>query len=319
MPCTGLDADETGSLTYPGFPPLPISTFNGDGFSDSGPPQQPIPIDAEGLILAEDGSWWTSDEYGPYVYHFDSNGKMIDAIRPPDAILPLRNGLVSFSANSPPKYFVKDAVSPADPTQGRQNNQGFEGLTISPDGKDLYALIQSACIQEGGTSNPTRRNARLVHYQLPNGGKFNHDDNWKRATQTANYVGEYVVQLPFFTNANGATRVAAQSEIHYISPTQFLILPRDSGAGHGLPSSLSLFRHVDIFDISSATNIRGPTYDGFNDAIASTLLNEKWESLALASVDGGDDGDANDQYFLLSISDNDFVTQNGMFLGFSSV
>jgi hypothetical protein len=342
MPCTGLDADATGSLNYPGFPPLPISTFTGDGFGGSGPVHRRVPIDAEGLILAEDGSWWTSDEYGPYAYHFDSDGKMIGAIRPPDAILPVRNGSVSFSGNSPSPYIQRPAVIPANPTHGRQNNQGFEGLTISPDGKDLYALMQSACIHEGGASSSTRRYARLVHYHLSNG---------------ANYVGEYVVPLPLFKNADGDTRVAAQSEIHYISPTQFLFLPRDSGAGHGQDSSLSLFRHADIFDISGATNVAGPTYDGFDGSIASTsgvlkpeikpatvcsfidfnindqlnrfgvrnggaqdanLLNEKWESLALASVDGGDDGDANDQYFLLSLSDNDFITQNGMFVGFSS-
>lgn len=138
--------------------------------------------------------------------------------------------------------------------------------------------------------------------------------------------------------------------MHYLSLTQFLFLPRDSGAGHGQSSSLSLFRHADIFDISNATNIASPTYDSFNASIASTsgvlkstitpatycgfidyninaqlnrfgvhnggaqdskLLNEKWESLALAPVNGGDGCDENDEYFLLSMSDNDFITQNG--------
>ena len=355
-PCTGLDADGTGSLSYPGFPPLPVATFNGDGFSDQGPVVKRIPIDAEGLILAEDGSWWTSDEYGPYIYHFNSNGIMIGAIRPPDAILPMRNGLVSFSADSPSRISgLLHDVDPPSPTQGRQNNQGFEGLTISPDGKDLYALVQSACVQEGGTSNPTRRYSRLVHYQLPNGNHYSHDE---RATQTVNYVGEYVVPLPFFTDAAGRTRVAAQSEIHYISSTQFLILPRDSGVGRGQPLNTSVYRHADIFDISHATNIAGPTYDATDHAIASTsgvlnsaitpatscsfidfninaqlnrfgvhngdpqdstLLNEKWESFALVALDGDDEHDENDEYFLLSLSDNDFVTQNGMFLCFSSI
>jgi hypothetical protein len=63
-----------------------VSTFSGDGFGGPGPAQQKrIPIDAEGLALANDGGFWVSDEYGPYVYHFDTAGKMIGAIRPPDA------------------------------------------------------------------------------------------------------------------------------------------------------------------------------------------------------------------------------------------
>ena len=141
--------------------------------------------------------------------------------------------------------------------------------------------------------------------------------------------------LPFSTDSTGKTKAAAQSDMHYISPTQFFFLPRDSNAGYGRSSFLSLFRHADIFDISSATNVAGSTYDGFNNPIASTsgvlkagitpatycsfidyninaqlnrfgvhnggaqdstLLNEKWESLVLACVHGGDNGDENDQY-----------------------
>ena len=156
MPCIGLDADGTRFLSYPGFPQLPVATYTGDGFGGPGPGGKRIPIDAEGLFLEEDGSWWTGDEYGPYVYHFDSNEIMIGAIRPPDAILPLRNGSVSVSADSPLEYIVEsDDVIPANPTQGRQNNQGFEGLAVSPHGKNLYVLLQSACEQEGRISNPT--------------------------------------------------------------------------------------------------------------------------------------------------------------------
>lgn len=39
----------------------------------------------------------------------------------------------------------------------------------------------------------------------------------------------------------------------------------------------------------------------------NSLLNEKWESLVLVPVDDG----KKDEYFLIVISDNDFITQNG--------
>lgn len=39
------------------------------------------------------------------------------------------------------------------------------------------------------------------------------------------------------------------------------------------------------------------------------LLNEKWENIALVLVDGDhDESDTNEEYFLFSLSDNDFVT-----------
>lgn len=49
-------------------------------------------IDSEGLVFMSDGTFWVSDEYGPYVYHFGSGGKMKYAIRPPNAYIPIRNG-----------------------------------------------------------------------------------------------------------------------------------------------------------------------------------------------------------------------------------
>lgn len=159
-PCTGLDADGVGHLSYPGFPGLPVATYTGDGFGNPGPGGKRIPIDSEGLILNADGGFWVSDEYGPYVYRFDCEGKMIGAIRPPDAIIPMRNGTESLSADSPPFYVnngTGDDVSPADNPTGRDNNHGFEGLTISADGKTLYVLLQAAANQEGGLAKQTER------------------------------------------------------------------------------------------------------------------------------------------------------------------
>jgi len=168
----------------------------------------------------------------------------------------------SFSSNNPPIYDPSIIPNPADPDHGRQNNQGFEGLTLSPDGKTLWVMLQSAARQDGGASSSKRRNTRFLKYSLKKkkGGKSHrrHDDDDK---VEVTYEAEYVVPLPTFTNANGATRVAAQSEIHYISDTQFFVLPRDSSVGRGYADTSSRYRHVDIVDISGATNIKGSKFD----------------------------------------------------------
>jgi hypothetical protein len=341
-PVTGLDPDFTGPyLSFPGFPSLPSATFPGDGFGGEGPGGRRVSLDSEGLVLNKDSSFWISDEYGAYIYLFSPTGQMLSAIRPPDAVIPRRNGTESFSAGSPPRYDPDRKVIPRDPDTGRSNNQGLEGLTASPDGKMLYALMQSALMQEGGAKASTRRFARLLQYDVSNPSK-------------PVYQAEYVVPLPF----SDGTRVAAQSEIKFISPTQFLVLARDSGAGAGQSDTQSLYRHADVFDISAATNIKGPQYDSANSSIASTagelksgitpatycswldynvnselgkfglhnggaqdsdLLNEKWESFALmpAHPDSdyrggcGKNRDRCDEYFLFSWSDNDFITTNG--------
>lgn len=202
-------------------------------------------------------------------------------------------------------------------------------------------------IQDGGPNNPFRRQARLLQYSISNPNK-------------PTLEKEYVVTLPLYTDPTSKKtprKVAGQSEIHYLTPTQFLILSRDSGFGRGQDNSQSLYRHIDIFDISSATNIASPSNDDVaNGSIASStgvlepgvtaatycsfldfnvngelgkfglhngggqdagLLNEKWESIAVVPVDGkkGRDG----EYFVFSVSDNDFITQDGesrcVFLG----
>ena len=214
-------------------------------------------------------------------------------------------------------------------------------MTASADGKTLYALLQSALDQEGGPNNPNRLQARLLEYDISD-------------ISNPQYKAEFVVTLPLYPSSK-SSKVAAQSDIHSLGNGQFLVLARDSGAGHGQSSSTSVYRHADIFDISGssgATNIKSKANDAVDGSIASgsgaldkgikaaeyctfldynvnselgkfglhnggaqdqNLLNEKWESLAMVPVNGKDGGDG--EWFLFSLSDNDFITQNGMIDG----
>ncbi|HWU54226.1 MAG TPA: esterase-like activity of phytase family protein, partial [Rhizomicrobium sp.] len=332
---TGLDPvgvrPASGNL-----PPLPIAS-NGK-----------ISVDDEGVVYPGDGTMWVSDEYGPYVYHYNASGKLIGAIRPPEAFIPKRlSGGVpvdDFSANAPPQG---QTYNKGNPVSGRQNNQGAEGLAISPDGKTLFILLQSALIQDlnatsSTTIRNTRRNARLLAYDI--------------SGATPALTGEYVVQLPLF----GAGLTAAQSELKALNDHQFLVLARDSGAGHGLATAASVYRSVDLIDITGATNIAnaatGTDYDNpdpvtkafhpvapngvldpsitpvayqkfldINDATQlakfglrngtpndDNNLAEKWEALAVLPT--FDKQNPND-YFLVVGSDNDFITQDGHMLG----
>jgi hypothetical protein len=152
---------------------------------------------------------------------------MVAAIRPADVMIPMRNGTESFSADSPPYFDNKgagDDVYPADNPTGRDNNHGFEGLTVTGDGNTLYALMQAALNQEGGTGKQTERYTRLVKYDL--------------SVPTApKYAREFVVPLPLYNDPTAKAcknpKVAAQSEIFDIQDGQFFVLARDSGAGHG--------------------------------------------------------------------------------------
>lgn len=77
-------------------------------------------LDPEGLVLAPDGSFWVSDEYGPHLVHFDATGKTIERLNP-----------FSTSARKLPLVFAR-----------RRANRGMEGLAITPDGKTLVGIMQ---------------------------------------------------------------------------------------------------------------------------------------------------------------------------------
>ncbi len=293
-----------------------------------------ISLDNEAIARLADGSMLISDEYGPNIYHFTAEGRLVSATQPPAALIPMRDGKPNFASNNPGPG--DKAPDPKDPQTGRQNNQGLEGMAMTPDGKTVIAVLQSATRQDGGDSSSTRQNTRALFYDATD------VDHLK-------LVHEYVVQLPVFTDAKGKTAVAAQSEIVALSPTAFLMLARDSNNGYGVKGDTSLHRGIDLVDVSAATDIASTSFDAdkpvapkgvldpsvtpakrtpfidLNDKAQLARfglhngapndrndLSEKWEAMSLASVL---DPKLPDDYFLFVANDNDFLTQDGFQVG----
>src|SRR5215471_19959496 len=146
---TGLDPDGIRRAAN-GFPDLPQAS-NGR-----------VSIDSESLALLPDGGFFIGDEYGPYVYRFSAAGRLVAALRPPEAFIPRRQGKDNFSSNNPGPG--ASAPEPPNPERGRSNNQGFEGLSVTPGGRFLVAVLQSATRQDSGALPELRRYTRLLYY-----------------------------------------------------------------------------------------------------------------------------------------------------------
>ncbi|MDB5740008.1 MAG: uncharacterized protein JWP16_1048, partial [Alphaproteobacteria bacterium] len=151
-----------------GLPDLPVAA-NGH-----------VSLDNESVAPAGKGGFWIGEEYGPYVYRYDAGGRMTGAIRPPDAFIPMRAGKENFSSNNPPRGTQYDS---GDPDTGRQNNQGFEGMSVSPDGRTLFVVNQSALRQDldPADAKASSRNVRLLVNDIAGAPRL---------------VQEYSVQLP---------------------------------------------------------------------------------------------------------------------------
>jgi hypothetical protein len=92
-------------------------------------PASPNGYDSEGLVAQRDGTFWVSDEYGPFITHFRADGRAIERLSPFDGSLPKEL-----------KYRVP--------------NKGMEGLALTPDGQTLVGIMQSALQQPDLTKKP---------------------------------------------------------------------------------------------------------------------------------------------------------------------
>jgi Esterase-like activity of phytase/Bacterial Ig domain len=184
--------------------------------------KDPYGYDSEGLVALPDGTFWVSDEYGPYITHFDANGFELGRLTP--------------YKNSPDNKFHKIiGYLPAD-LANRIKNKGMEGLTITPDGSTLVGAMQSA-LQEpdlGTIKGANVAATRIITVNL-------------HTLQTKQYL--YLLDNP-------ATTGDANSEITALSNTQFLVDERD---GNFEPFAAKTLYEVDI---NGATDITGLTIGG---------------------------------------------------------
>ncbi|MEK7948955.1 SdiA-regulated domain-containing protein [Luteolibacter soli] len=243
---TGLNPSPTGNKTLFGQTVGTVQAANGPG----GAQEDLLCIDSEAVYLFPDGSGYFSDEYGTYIVRFDATKKITGMTQLPGAAQPFRPA-------GTPNF---DSVTA--PTTGRRNNQGLEGMSVSPDGTLLFAMLQSATVQDtNGAQQQTRNNARLFVYNIVGPNREN-----------PQIIGEYVVKLPQIDlNPNAAPSAldgtAAQSEIVALSNSSFLMLPRDANGLGKLNSTAITFKSVQLVDFASATNILGQ-YDGVTDQIS---------------------------------------------------
>jgi hypothetical protein len=106
----------------------------------------------------------------------------------------------------------------------------MEGLAISPDGKKLYGIMQSALLQDGALDAANSRvglNNRIVEIDVEDGA-----------------IREFV--YPLDDRSNGVSEIVA------VNANEFLVLERDGRAGAN-----ARFKKLMKIDITHATDVRG--------------------------------------------------------------
>lgn len=83
-------------------------------------------FDPESLQVADDGTFWVGEEFGPFLLHLNADGELIEAPIPTPGV-----------------------QSPSSPTLGSAtpnilNSKGFEGMAISPSGRVLHPMLEGS-------------------------------------------------------------------------------------------------------------------------------------------------------------------------------
>jgi glycerophosphoryl diester phosphodiesterase len=94
-------------------------------------------FDIESIVIAANGDIWIGDEFGPFILHFDTEGRLLEAPIPtPD--IDSRGDLDQIAeVRSPDHPYLRDVAN-----VNLGGSGGFEGMAFGPHGRTLYPLLE---------------------------------------------------------------------------------------------------------------------------------------------------------------------------------
>ena len=156
-------------------------------------------FDPESLQVAPDGTWWIGEELGPYILHFDRRGRLLEA--------PLA---------------TPGVMSPSNPTLGTTtpnlpSSKGFEGMSISPDGRVLHPMLEGATDEDKATGM-----ADALRIYTVRDGAFEDGVLRYRMEDPAHALGDFI----------------------QVNKHEALVIERDNGQG-----ATALFKRIYLVDL----------------------------------------------------------------------
>jgi hypothetical protein len=190
---------------------------NFDANSNSGDPRD-ARFDPESIRLSNDGlTFFISDEYGPYIHQFLRTGERIRSYRLPDEF---------YVAHPAPTTDQEISMN----SSGRIANKGMEGLAITPDGRKLVGILQTATIQDTAEGGDAANLLRMAVVDVLS-GKVLHEYGY------------------LLTTGSGVSDIVA------LNDHELLVDERDGkGLGDG---SKAKVKQIFKIDLNNATDIQG--------------------------------------------------------------
>lgn len=207
--------------------PGPLSNFPIDPSIKSQRLLTGMDFDPESFRRAPDGSFWFGDEFGPYLLHTDSQGKLLEApysVPIPAQLKQYGRGADVFRSPQNPAFFDLPNNTERLTVANINGSKGFEGMALSPDGTKLYPLLEGPMIED-----PDQTRLVISEFDIPS----------KRFTGRAFF---YKLAVPSTTPAPNRTKIG---DMTAVNAQEFLVIETDDGQG-----AAAAFKKVFKIDIS---------------------------------------------------------------------
>ena len=180
--------------------------------------------DPEGIAVDKQGNFWICEEGGPTIWKLNSNGVVLNRFTP-----------YAKQAGAQPQDIYIDSVF-----KYRKNNRGFEGLSITPNGK-IYAMIQSPILYPTKSVGEASRVHRIIEI-----------DPATNATKMYAYLNDGSI-------GTGSDQIRFRDwkigDMAAINDTSFLVI--EAGA-----RGISDKKNIYVISINGATVVNSGLYSG---------------------------------------------------------
>jgi hypothetical protein len=181
-------------------------------------------FDVESIARMEDGTFWVGEEFGPYLLHFDAQGRLLRT--------PVRHPVLRAPQNP-----QNTAESPANLPSSR----GFEAMARNGDGSKLYVTTEASI-----SSEPDTR--MLVVYEFD--------------TDTEQYTGRSFTYAKDSSNFitgddNNATNIFVTGDMTHVTDERYIIIERDDFQGPPMSANPPRQKKLYLFDLDQTDSATG--------------------------------------------------------------
>lgn len=199
-----------------GLVPFPIVNGAGDRVLTG------ADFDPESFRQAPDGSWWVGEEFGPYLLHFDAQGRLLDApiaTPVPAALLPFARALTTVQSPDNPAFVSLPNADARRAAANLPSSRGFEGMALNTSGTKLYPLLEGPLLDD-----PVRTRLLIQEFDLASKA--------------------YTGKLWFYPMESSSNAIG---ELTALNDSEFIVIERDGGEG-----STARFKRIYKLDLRNA-------------------------------------------------------------------